>query len=344
MDAAHQSQHHPLEDGEEVETSEETNQEAFQNSQTQVETNEGGFDGHADVQENTGSEILDSREYSALEDAAWASDDVSRPDSLCSSSHESSSSESGEIVNAERVDVEEEPCEEPASPCDLYFDLTSTVNAELGSPAEPTGSNPVLLGGDLTDPPNVCQETSNAASISVVGTGPDGDGPDEAGSRPDSGAHAEVSPAHETSLQRTGPGGFYSNMDGSLRSEELEPMDLFYPDKEDGMLTDPAEAEAEFLPSVFGVFALQPAPASEPLLQDIDHTWEETDVVPDYEDYDNGEELAMERMEEVPILLHINYVCMLYGCWESSCPQVKIVTYDPTTSRRHSIYKLNRLS
>ncbi|CAL8271370.1 unnamed protein product [Merluccius merluccius] len=209
--------------------------------------------------------------------------------------------ESGAIVNAEIVDVEEEP----VSLCDLYFDLTSTVNAEVGLPAEPTESNLVLLGGDLTDPPNICQETLNAASISVVGTGPDGDGPDEAESC-DSGAHAKVSPAHQTSIQHTGMGLFYTNIDSSLQSEELfgealEPMDLFYPDKEDVMLTDPAETDTEFLPPVFGVFALQPAPVSEPLLPDIDHTWEETDVgnpkVPD-EDYDNGEKLAMEKMEE----------------------------------------------
>ncbi|KAK0149787.1 Calmin [Merluccius polli] len=299
--AACQSKYYSLEDREEMETLEETNKEAFQNSQTQVETNEGGFNGHTDVQENTGSEILESHEYSHLEQMAWALDDVSQQDSLCSSNHESYLSESGAIVNAEIVDVEEEP----VSLCDLYFDLTSTVNAEVGLPAEPTESNLVLLGGDLTDPPNLCQETLNAASISVVGTGPDGDGPDEAESC-DSGAHAKVSPAHETSIQHTGMGLFYTNIDSSLQSEELfgealEPMDLFYPDKEDVMLTDPAEADTEFLPSVFGVFALQPAPVSEPLLPDIDHTWEETDVgnpkVPD-EDYDNGEKLAMEKMEE----------------------------------------------
>lgn len=262
--AACQSEYSPLEDREEMETMEETNKEAFK---TQDEPNEGGFNGHTDVQESTGSKILEIHEYSHPEQTAWSLVDVSQQDSLCSSNTYSS------VTNLTEVK------EKPVSPCDLYFDLSSPVNTEVGLPAEPT-------------------ETLNPASNSR-------DGQDEANSG-DSGANAKVSPANKTSVKHTEVNLFYADTNSSSPSEELfgealEPMDLFYPDKEDAMLTDPAEMDTEFLPSVFGVFALQPAPVSEPLLPDIDPTWEETDVgnpkVPD-EDFDNGGKLAMEKMEE----------------------------------------------
>ncbi|XP_056152289.1 interaptin [Lampris incognitus] len=50
-----------------------------------------------------------------------------------------------------------------------------------------------------------------------------------------------------------------------LVSERLEPMDMFYPDKEELMYTEPPEEDVESQWSVFSVSALQPAPASEPL-------------------------------------------------------------------------------
>jgi hypothetical protein len=66
------------------------------------------------------------------------------------------------------------------------------------------------------------------------------------------------------------------------------------------MLAEPAERETELLPSVFGVFALQPAPVSDPLLTDIDHTWEEKDEALD-EDIDagSGGKMAIEKTDEV---------------------------------------------
>lgn len=44
---------------------------------------------------------------------------------------------------------------------------------------------------------------------------------------------------------------------------DLEPMDLFYPDKEEPMFAEPAEADVQSWPSVLSVSPLQPAPASE---------------------------------------------------------------------------------
>lgn len=279
------------EEREKMETIEETNKEAFQNEQTQDETNEGGSNGHTDVQENPGSESVESNEYSHHEPMAQALDGVSQQDSLCSSK---TYSESGAVVQVDIGKVKEEP----VTPCDLYFNLTSTVKAEVGLPAETTESNLVVLCGDLTDPPNGHQETLNPVSVSVVQTEQDG---------AEQGANAEVSPANGTLVTHTEGGLFYTNVDRGSRSEELfgeplEPMDLFYPDKEDTMLPDPAQMDAECLPSVFGVFALQPAPVSEPLLPEIDPMGEGTDTgnpkVPD-EDCDDGGKLPLEKMREV---------------------------------------------
>ncbi|CAJ1074318.1 calmin [Xyrichtys novacula] len=53
-----------------------------------------------------------------------------------------------------------------------------------------------------------------------------------------------------------------------LLGDPVEPMDLFYPDKEDPMFTEPPDSEIESWPSVLSVSALQPAPASETLSDD----------------------------------------------------------------------------
>ncbi|XP_070698369.1 calmin [Pempheris klunzingeri] len=61
---------------------------------------------------------------------------------------------------------------------------------------------------------------------------------------------------------------FYTEFDRSSPSDDLvsdpvEPMDLFYPDKEEPMFTEPPDNEMQSWPSVLSVSALQPAPASE---------------------------------------------------------------------------------
>uniref|UniRef100_A0A3P8WPT6 Calmin n=1 Tax=Cynoglossus semilaevis TaxID=244447 RepID=A0A3P8WPT6_CYNSE len=48
----------------------------------------------------------------------------------------------------------------------------------------------------------------------------------------------------------------------------IEPMDLFYPDKEEPMMAEPLYNELHSWPSVLSVSALQPAPVSETLLDD----------------------------------------------------------------------------
>ncbi|KAL7380451.1 hypothetical protein ABVT39_018163 [Epinephelus coioides] len=61
---------------------------------------------------------------------------------------------------------------------------------------------------------------------------------------------------------------FYTDFDQNSASEDLvgdpvEPMDLFYPDKEEPMFAEPPDTEMQSWPSVLSVSALQPAPASE---------------------------------------------------------------------------------
>lgn len=47
-----------------------------------------------------------------------------------------------------------------------------------------------------------------------------------------------------------------------LAGDPLEPMDLFYPDKDESIYTEPPEGETQAWPSVLSVSPLQPAPAS----------------------------------------------------------------------------------
>lgn len=66
---------------------------------------------------------------------------------------------------------------------------------------------------------------------------------------------------------------FYADFDRSSPTEDLvgnpvEPMDLFYPDKEEPMFTELLDTEMQSWPSVLSVSALEPAPASEPLVDD----------------------------------------------------------------------------
>ncbi|XP_038583946.1 interaptin isoform X2 [Micropterus salmoides] len=60
---------------------------------------------------------------------------------------------------------------------------------------------------------------------------------------------------------------FYIDFDQNLPTDDvigdpIEPMDLFYPDKEESMFTELPDTEMQSWPSVLSVSALQPAPAS----------------------------------------------------------------------------------
>ncbi|XP_034531754.1 calmin [Notolabrus celidotus] len=62
--------------------------------------------------------------------------------------------------------------------------------------------------------------------------------------------------------------GDRSSPTDDLLGDLIEPMDLFYPDKEEPMFTEPPDSEMESWPSVLSVSPLQPAPASETLPED----------------------------------------------------------------------------
>lgn len=66
---------------------------------------------------------------------------------------------------------------------------------------------------------------------------------------------------------------FYTDFDRNSSTDDLvcdpvEPMDLFYPDKEEPMFTEPPDTEIQSWPSVLSVSALQPAPTTEITLPD----------------------------------------------------------------------------
>ncbi|XP_029972008.1 calmin [Salarias fasciatus] len=78
---------------------------------------------------------------------------------------------------------------------------------------------------------------------------------------------AEIS-SDDPESKSTNKGSFYSDFERCSPTEDLggdrvEPMDLFYPDKEELMFTEPPDTEMQSWPSVLSVSALQPAPASE---------------------------------------------------------------------------------
>ncbi|KAG7510495.1 calmin isoform X1 [Solea senegalensis] len=77
---------------------------------------------------------------------------------------------------------------------------------------------------------------------------------------------------HETDNESKNVDFLYADFDRSSPAEDvvdlIEPMDLFYPDKEELQFTEPLYTEMQSWPSVLSVSALEPAPASETLLDD----------------------------------------------------------------------------
>ncbi|KAM9341250.1 uncharacterized protein clmna [Symphorus nematophorus] len=88
--------------------------------------------------------------------------------------------------------------------------------------------------------------------------------------------HITSGPVNSKPNGTTGISGmdlFYKDFDRNSPTDDLvadpiEPMDLFYPDKEEPMFTEPPDTEMQSWPSVLSVSALQPAPASEALPDD----------------------------------------------------------------------------
>ncbi|XP_047467221.1 calmin [Mugil cephalus] len=80
-------------------------------------------------------------------------------------------------------------------------------------------------------------------------------------------------PNNEPASVSTNMNVFYADFGRHSCTEDLigdliEPMDLFYPDKEEPMFTDPPDTEMQRWPSVLSVSALLPAPPSETMPDD----------------------------------------------------------------------------
>ncbi|KAM7376756.1 hypothetical protein PAMP_006464 [Pampus punctatissimus] len=116
---------------------------------------------------------------------------------------------------------------------------------------------------------------------------------------------------------------FYTDFDRSSPTEDLvgdlmEPMDLFYPDKEEPVFTEPPDNEMQSWPSVLSVSALQPAPASETLPQDKPLNLLE-------EDFRDGGDLLQEQDEVTDEASEPQEQCLLpgekmEGLWGSDVP------------------------
>ncbi|XP_037342323.2 calmin isoform X2 [Pungitius pungitius] len=149
--------------------------------------------------------------------------------------------------------------------------------------------DPVIDESDTRDKMTIseceltCQTCSSEATSQPVAAEQEVDSPDH----PDGHKYTSSSKDTATTEQNTpdavnpkpngtfGPGClyrdkglFYSDFDQSPAPEgvvgdPVEPMDLFYPDKEEPMFLEPPDAEMQSWPSVLSVSALKPAPASE---------------------------------------------------------------------------------
>lgn len=155
-------------------------------------------------------------------------------------------------------------------------------------------------GESQTDNPDedLIAQTSTDDKLHPVNTELDGEMAIEQQSTLDS-VHSDLNGKMEVSSHETASAprnmDFLANIDRSSPTEDLvgdpiEPMDLFYPDKEEPMLTDPPDTEMQSWPSVLSVSALQPAPASEsgPDDQPLDLLGE---------DFENGLDLMPESDE-----------------------------------------------
>ncbi|XP_024128945.1 calmin isoform X2 [Oryzias melastigma] len=111
----------------------------------------------------------------------------------------------------------------------------------------------------------------------------------------------------------SGPSGFnrttdlfYSQFEENSPAEHpvaapVEPMDLFYPDKEEPMLSEPADTEMQRWPSVLSVSALEPAPTSADDMDDQLMIGEEDDdeLIPSNQERPDA--LSTQEQYEVPV-------------------------------------------
>ncbi|KAM6968565.1 uncharacterized protein clmna [Tautogolabrus adspersus] len=104
------------------------------------------------------------------------------------------------------------------------------------------------------------QTSSTDAKSQPVSTGQEVDLPDQ----PVQDKLVDTFSDNETSATKQNTSNpVNSKPNDDLLGDPIEPMDLFYPDKEEPMTTEPADSDMESWPSVLSVSPLQPAPASE---------------------------------------------------------------------------------
>ncbi|XP_062296942.1 calmin [Scomber scombrus] len=123
---------------------------------------------------------------------------------------------------------------------------------------------------------------------------------------------------------------FYTDFDRSSPTEDLvgdlmEPMDLFYPDKEEPMFTEPPDNEMQSWPSVLSVSALQPAPASETLPEDQPLNLPEEDIRNGGDLLQEQDEVIAKLSQETDEASELQEQCLLPeersgGLWDGDVP------------------------
>ncbi|XP_074516054.1 uncharacterized protein clmna [Sebastes fasciatus] len=158
----------------------------------------------------------------------------------------------------------EAKCESP------HYD-SETGNTEKDSKSQTSStdakSQPVKTGQetDSTDQPNGCPRKLGDTFSDNETASTQQNTLDPVNSKPNGttgiSCHEPASVSRDVDL-------FFTDFDQNSPTEDvvgdpIEPMDLFYPDKEESMFTEPPDTEMQSWPSVLSVSALQPAPASE---------------------------------------------------------------------------------
>lgn len=137
------------------------------------------------------------------------------------------------------------PESEPLNPGSEKDSVAQTSSAE----AQP-GKEVNLSDGDQNKLIDISTQQTASDHVNSKPDGPSGISCGEAGSA------SKDTDLISTDFDRNSP-------TEDLLGDPIEPMDLFYPDKEEPLLTEPPDSEMESWPSVLSVSPLQPAPASE---------------------------------------------------------------------------------
>ncbi|XP_053191903.1 calmin isoform X2 [Scomber japonicus] len=249
--------------------------------------------------------------------------DVNRaeyPDELACDSNEGDASKLAEI--AEKATTLEQITDRHLDDTDEH-DIRNSLNAHISGLET---IDDMEISEDKEEPPqtgdtdkDLIGQSSTDAETHPVNTEQDIDStyqPDEHQDKLE-----ETIPA--TTQQNTDPENIQPSED--LVGDFMEPMDLFYPDKEEPMFTEPPDNEMQSWPSVLSVSALQPAPASDTLPEDQPLNLLEDDIRNGGDLLQEQEEVITKLTQETDKASELQEQCLLPeqrsgGLWDGDVP------------------------